>query len=340
MISIIICSQYSALDPALLQNIKETIGVDYEVIHIDNSAKKYNIFQAFNLGVEQAKGEILCFMHEDVLFYTQDWGIKVENHMQDESMGALGVAGGHHVAKEMDWRFYGFGHANLVQLASTIEEKPHYYQLFAHKPQENSIATQVAVLDGVWMCIRRNLFNEIRFDDSTFHDFHLYDSDICMQVNMAGKYVYVCTDILLEHASVGTFSPSFMDSLELFFKKWDHVLPMTKGCSISHSAIEKQMAQARINYQKRFEEDALLIALRAKFRNSEGRKLSSKDFSESELKAIEKSLYKCARYTIKTKRYRLKEAWSVLMNYCHHYYAPRKSKLLYKFIWYRFIKMV
>ena len=46
MLSLIICSQKPVLSTELSRNIKETVGVDYEIIHIDNSQHQYSIFQA------------------------------------------------------------------------------------------------------------------------------------------------------------------------------------------------------------------------------------------------------------------------------------------------------
>ena len=42
MISLIICSTREELDPVLKDNIAATIGVPYEIIHIDNSQGKYS----------------------------------------------------------------------------------------------------------------------------------------------------------------------------------------------------------------------------------------------------------------------------------------------------------
>lgn len=75
MISIIICSRNKNIDSELEQNILDTIGnIVYEVINIDNSTNNYSIFQAYNKGTQIAKYPYLCFMHEDILFHTADWG--------------------------------------------------------------------------------------------------------------------------------------------------------------------------------------------------------------------------------------------------------------------------
>lgn len=68
MISIIICNRKKVLDPKLENNIKSTIGIEYEIINIDNSDNRYNIFQAYNKGIQNPNIHIfaLCMM----IFYT------------------------------------------------------------------------------------------------------------------------------------------------------------------------------------------------------------------------------------------------------------------------------
>ncbi len=71
MISLIICSRKSDISNSLKENIERTIGTDYELIVIDNSTNKYSIFSAYNEGVRRSKGDILCFMHEDILYHME-----------------------------------------------------------------------------------------------------------------------------------------------------------------------------------------------------------------------------------------------------------------------------
>ena len=83
MISIIICSRNKDIPSELKQNIADTIGVDYELVVIDNSRNQYSIFSAYNEGVKRAKGDMLCFMHEDVVFKNCNWGERVIKHFQN-----------------------------------------------------------------------------------------------------------------------------------------------------------------------------------------------------------------------------------------------------------------
>ena len=77
MISIVVCSRHPKIDIFLEKNIKDTIGnVKYEIVWIDNSRSKYSIFEAYNEGVLRSEGEYICFMHEDIVYWSNDWGGK------------------------------------------------------------------------------------------------------------------------------------------------------------------------------------------------------------------------------------------------------------------------
>lgn len=62
MVSIVICNRSNRISPVLEKNISETIGIEYEVVCIDNSKNQYNIFQAYNIGVAKARYPLICFM--------------------------------------------------------------------------------------------------------------------------------------------------------------------------------------------------------------------------------------------------------------------------------------
>ena len=88
MISIIICSRTASISDELTQNIDQTIGLPYELVIIDNSENLYSIFSAYNEGVKRSKYEVLCFMHDDIIFKTNDWGINVMNRFKSSNLGA------------------------------------------------------------------------------------------------------------------------------------------------------------------------------------------------------------------------------------------------------------
>ena len=335
MLSLIICSTHSALSDSFEANIQNTIGTEYEIIHVDNSRHQYNIFEAYNEGVAKAKGEYLCFVHEDVRFHSRDWGKTVEQHLSQPFVGAIGVAGGNVVLDKLDWRFYGFGYVNLIQGTTSIEETPGYY--ISHKSFSNCRLPllQVAVLDGVWICIRKELFKQIRFDDEHFHDFHLYDSDICMQVNQIGLGVFVTHDVLLEHFSEGTFSAGYSDSLDIFARKWKNSLPLIKGISVSEQDINEALVRAQKLYSERLYRDAIVIGLRKKLSLEKNGGL---DYSFEEKQLMEKSAFTYRKWCIKNDELDNVDVWALVLQYLRAPYATRKCKLVTKYLWYRLLK--
>ncbi len=231
MISVIICNKRHTLDSNLEKNLHDTIGVEYEIISIDNSCGQYSIFQAYNEGVSKAKGDILCFIHDDILFRSNNWGHVVEKTFSaTPNMGALGVAGGHFMPDcPCSWSTCKTTSYHVWQTngdGTTTEYGCSDYT-------DGKRLVEVASLDGLFICIRRNLFDTIRFDDQTFMGFHCYDSDICMQVLSAGHSVYVTFDIDIEHHSNGACNQQYYDNIEIWHKKWHGQLPVVRGINLT-----------------------------------------------------------------------------------------------------------
>lgn len=235
MISIIICNRKHLIDLSLQKNIQNTVGVGYEIVTIDNAQGEYNIFQAYNEGVRRAKGDILCFMHDDILFQSNNWGALVEDlFKKNEEMGALGVAGGHIMYNcPCSWWDSNITSTHVFTLdpAGNLDESLHREYV------DNMTTAEVASIDGLWMCIRRNLFDTIHFDDKTYSGFHCYDSDICMQILMAGYQIMVTYDINILHKGKGNLNEQYYQSLELWHNKWHDYLPVARGLSITNKEL-------------------------------------------------------------------------------------------------------
>ena len=170
-ISIIICSQDDALSYSLLENIDKTIGISYEIVHIFNENNKYSIFEAYNLGVQRAKGNIFCFQHNDIEYLTSNWGYEVVSALSEDSVGACAVAGANYMRKSPSYYPIGegFNVINLVQATSSGQDEIW---------KSYSKITNIVVFDGLWFCIKRECFNKVTFDTKTFSGFHFYDIDI------------------------------------------------------------------------------------------------------------------------------------------------------------------
>ena len=242
MISIIICSRKHDVSGELKHNILDTIGTEYELIVVDNSHNNYSIFSAYNEGLRIAKGDILCFMHEDVFFHTANWGEKLEQYfLKYPNAGMVGVAGTHYLPKmPAAWWDTEIRSGHLLQ-GSIIDGK---YVVTEDMWQDcKNNPTQVVSVDGLWMSFQKNVFDFINWDETLFKGFHGYDTDISLQVWKSGYEVHIIWDILIEHKSSGLATIDFYKCLGVLYEKWSNVLPVIHGVAISKG---EQCARMRI----------------------------------------------------------------------------------------------
>ena len=225
MISIIVCSRNNRNNSILEHIISSTIGLKHETIIINNAQGSHSIFSAYNLGISQAKGDILCFMHDDICFHTNNWGRIVKDIFEDDSIGLLGVIGSKLLMSDVSWWLSGNTVGEYIQGANDKG----IYHCSKEGKSINAIVEDVALVDGFWFCMPKRVCNLIRFDNINYSGFHCYDLDISMQIHEIGKRVVVTTSILIEHKSMGVLNASYYSQLDVFSKKWQSHLPIIIG---------------------------------------------------------------------------------------------------------------
>ena len=165
MITIIICSRNSQIPSKLRDNIASSIGIEYEVVCIDNSQNKYSIFEAYNLGARQSKFPFLCFIHDDILFQTANWGINLIQHFENSEFGLIGVAGSQYKSKYLS----GWGCSpKFMRVNITEIHSDGFKNVMYNNPTSNKLE-EVICIDGVFMATKKSVMDEFKFDDKTFH---------------------------------------------------------------------------------------------------------------------------------------------------------------------------
>lgn len=225
MISIIICSRKSTIPETLLANINQTIGCDFELITIDNSGNKYSIFEAYNLGIERSKGEYLCFVHDDILFHTQNWGNNLENiFATNNDYGLIGVAGSSQKTRTPSgW----WDCRDEYKSINIIQHDPKRGVVKEYFGFDNSILNEVAIVDGVFLALRKEI--NVVFDQ-TLKGFHNYDFNIAIETKKKNYKIGVTNQILIEHFSIGNLNREWLQSIIQIHKKYYNSLPMTINC--------------------------------------------------------------------------------------------------------------
>lgn len=206
MLSIIISSYQPHYYNQLVKNISETIGAgfSYEIIQMWNP-NLMSITKAYNEGVEKSKYEHLLFLHEDVLFHTQDWGDKLISHFDSPEVGIIGVSGSNYVPiAPSSWTIsekYNFFH--ILQGNKKSDE---YVSMFKTIQKKNP----VFALDGVFLAVRKENYMLIKFDEN-LTGFHGYDLDFSLRVSEKFQN-FVVDDILIQHFSEGNRDKIWFDA--------------------------------------------------------------------------------------------------------------------------------
>lgn len=227
MISVIICS----VDPKALElvkdNIRSTIGLEHEIVAIDNLGTGKGICEVYNEGTALASYDILCFMHEDVVIQTKDWGRKVKVIFEDTRIGLLGIAGSTCRSLTPSGWFppseYGTDpwRLNMIQGSkyNNAGQKTDYFN------PANEKLSRVSCVDGVWFCTTKNIATVVKFDSDLLKGFHGYDIDYSLGVSNSHR-VMVTFDILLHHESEGNFDINWLKEIIKVQNKYKDKLPM------------------------------------------------------------------------------------------------------------------
>lgn len=243
MISIIICSINKTFAQQVQDNIAATIGVVWEPIIIDNTISPKSITQVYNLGASKAQYDLVCFVHEDVLFQTQNWGKKVvEAFKFDNELGLLGIAGSKYKSKTPSGWYTGFKEldcGNILHLNKAGQNEKLYFN-----PDPGSITQPVIVMDGVFMCCPKRVWEEVRFDDILLKDFHLYDLDFSIRVAKKFKVVVTYEIDMVHITKGGHYGNKWLESTLLWNNHFKNQLPLyVPGILLNRQFFEKKILQ-------------------------------------------------------------------------------------------------
>lgn len=242
MLSIIICSRVQTISTNLFENIKNTVGCEYELIVINNLANKYSIFEAYNLGIEKSTGEYLCLMHDDIFIHTIGWGNSIHRiFSRDQQIGLIGVAGSKIKTKMPSawWDNYeGQGVINIIQHHKGKEKEIH------NSGFDNEQDVNVVVIDGVFMAMRKD--TRISFH-TKMKGFHTYDLNISFEYKKYGYDIIVTNKILLEHFSSGVINENWIQATYKIHNLYGKELPLFVSGKIVAENHEIINAQRFIN---------------------------------------------------------------------------------------------
>lgn len=250
MISVIICSTTPFLDDKLLHNIEKTIGGDFEIVHIDNSKNEYNISEAYNLGIKWSIGKYLCFLHQDVVLHTQNWGAICQKIFQSaDNIGLIGVAGASVKGSQIGGWWDCDPKYKIINIIQHYNSEVSRVRMGFNEKNEQD----VVIIDGVFMVTKKCL--NISFDEN-LQGFHCYDLYLSLTMIQKSKRIVATKQITLEHFSLGNVNDSWYATSKVVHRKFKDILP---SYITNYNNQDKLIALKRsIKYAQRFNDKSLL----------------------------------------------------------------------------------
>jgi len=245
MITVIVCSVRPSDLEQFKINLQDTIGVEYQLLIHDNRVAKRGLCSVYNELAGMAAYGILCFAHEDILFKTNSWGRKIEESLQSE-FSVVGVAGSKYKSGFFSGWYTGnkeFDCANILHRLPEKDEKIHL------NPSNNSTLEEVVCLDGVFVCCKKAVWQNVLFDEVNLKAFHFYDIDFSLRCSERYR-VAVSYEIDIMHITRGgDFGDRWIEVAIDYHDKTKISLPVTKLKKASHHT-EIEIAKTTLDMLK------------------------------------------------------------------------------------------
>jgi GT2 family glycosyltransferase len=201
-------------DTLLYKNNKSDYNIFFKEDNTQPLAKLYNKAIEFSLNEDI---ETLVLMHDDIIVESDLF--KKLQQLQVE-YDVIGVAGSTQCKLEAPalWHLMGGGfnsgnlHGAVAHLAEDGKKHMTSFGVYPHR---------AVLIDGVFMAIKRSVFEKVKFDESNPAGFHFYDLSYSLEAHKQGFKVGV-GDIMITHASPGLreFTDEFNAGQEYFLNKW------------------------------------------------------------------------------------------------------------------------
>ena len=186
-------------------------GVKHEIIAVRDAR---SLAEAYNRAIHASAGTIVVLSHDDIDILAPDFARIV--HERLKFADAIGVVGG----TAMTGPLWGScGHPHLRGWITHRDPNGTRHTVGALSPFPGSEG--LATLDGVFIAARREVFNQVPFDEATFDGFHLYDIDWSYRAAKANFRLRTAGDLLIVHQSRGKFAADWYGYAERFCRKYD-----------------------------------------------------------------------------------------------------------------------
>ncbi|MEO7922237.1 MAG: glycosyltransferase [Chitinophagaceae bacterium] len=249
MISIVICSVNTGNLSEVNKSISTTIGIEYELLIWDNQRENKGLCEVYNMMAEKARFDYVCFLHEDIIFETNNWGIRlVDIFSKQPTTGVIGVAGSKYKSIAFSGWYTGikeFDCANITHRFSYGDE------LIYLRPVDNNEQEEVVCLDGVFICARKKIWDTIRFDQEKLPGFHFYDIDFSTRAAAICAIVVTYEIGLIHITKGGDFGDNWVKVAISYHLAMKKQLPFTR-VAVNTQEIEQIIIRSWLDLLKNY----------------------------------------------------------------------------------------
>ena len=229
-VSIIICSVDRQLFAQVCATYRAVFAaVPHEIIGIHDAR---SLCEGYNRGIARASGDLLVFSHDDIEIAAPDFAARLLGHLTRHDL--VGVAGTTRLIGG-SWTYAGWPHLH-GQVGSRIARPGSLMVTVYGAP--STAAVEVQAIDGVFLAVRREVFERTGFDEQTFDGWHLYDLDFTFSAHLAGFRAAVCQDVCLVHNSLGDYRADWQQYVQRFEDKHRSRLQSGKFLAQPRCAVE------------------------------------------------------------------------------------------------------
>jgi hypothetical protein len=202
-------------------------NVNYDLVLLDNKGFSYrSAAKAYNEGSAKATGDYLMFIHQDILLPCRNWLEEVEEALSTISnLGIAGVAGMLQPTFANDFelcaRFYLLEKLNLSKVWFHKYARGNVFHGREKQAWWGTFISEIlstSTLDELLLIVPARVFENLKFDEATCYDWHLYGVDYSLSVVQKRRNVFVLPFPVV-HLSTGKANRAYFNTLMKLIEK-------------------------------------------------------------------------------------------------------------------------
>ena len=184
-------------------NIQTGVNIDY--VSIDNSTNRFSsASQALNYGVKKAVGEVIVFLHQDIVFLDENQLLNIYEFAMNNKSVIFGSAGVKSKEEDPSGTILSGMYGGPDKSKMETIDKP----------------TDCLTLDECLIACHRDCLDKVSFDEVVCDGWHLYGADLCLQANLVNGMSVMVIPMNIWHKSNGNADKSYFATQNKLGKKY------------------------------------------------------------------------------------------------------------------------